>query len=286
MVLVKLMGGMGNQMFQYALGRHLAHNRSDELFLSIEALPLLTPPRSFELGVFNISGRVISFNEIVARGAKCIWVASDLDFRFSSEIVEGAGQHQLLCLAGWWQSEKYFKGISPILRQEFTFKDAALPPGPAAEFVNAMEGVEAVCVHVRRADYLETTDSKGFLGLGYYKWAVQEIKKRISRPHLFVFSDDVEWCQEHLELDAPSTVVRPRSDREARSSDDLYLMTLCKHFIIANSTYSWWAAWLGKHERKVVIAPKGWFRSERDSCVSEDATLCSVDLIPEEWIRV
>lgn len=177
---------------------------------------------------------------------------------------------------GYWQSERYFVDAADIIRAEFKPR-LALEPENAATAA-AIDGVTAVSVHVRRGDYVTdkvTNAYHGVCSLDYYRAAIARIAERVASPHLFVFSDDHAWVQENLRSNYPTTYVTANSpDRGYR---DMQLMSRCRHHIIANSSFSWWGAWLNPRPDKVVVAPARWFIDK-----SNDTR----DLLPGEWLRV
>ena len=141
-----------------------------------------------------------------------------------------------------------------------------------------IQSSDAVAIHVRRGDYISnqnTTEFHGICSLDYYHKAIDEIISKVNDPHFFVFSDDPEWTQENLKIDAPTTYVAHNSSD--KNYEDLRLMSLCNHFIIANSSFSWWGAWLSRNESKIVIAPSRWF---------QDIKYNDSDRLPEEWKRI
>jgi hypothetical protein len=175
-------------------------------------------------------------------------------------------------LDGYFQSEDYFKSIREQLLSDFQF------PGlneTARELENeiAASGT-AVGVHVRRGDYLkpDILAYHGVLPLAYYQQAKREIESSVTNPHYFVFSDDPEWCRSNFSfLGSNAKIVSQAVDN---AWTDMYLMSLCKHHIIANSSYSWWAAWLNKNPEKLVVAPKNWFAS------------IAIEIVPSKWKKI
>jgi hypothetical protein len=178
-------------------------------------------------------------------------------------------------LDGYWQSEKYFKDAEPVLRSQLRFVP---PPAPGIrEWIPQLQRGEAVAIHVRRGDYVTSRVNRyvhGILPIEYYRAAVTELAQRASRPRFFVFSDDPGWCEAHLRLPYTFTVIR---GSPGGSHEHLRLMSLCRHYIIANSSFSWWGAWLGSAPPGIVIAPCRWFRG---------ASVDTPDLVPAHWIRI
>jgi Glycosyl transferase family 11 len=276
MIVTKLKGGLGNQMFQYAAGKCLAEKHKDQLFLETSSLvrPLATP-REYGLHIFNIRAEITNKEEIIR--------ASDILFRVH-QIKRGFHKGVLECprggnivLDGYWQNELYFKEIEHIIREEYTFK----PIDHTAVDLLLQEQISstaAVCIHVRRGDYLLPEGSEFITaGTNYYKNAMEFIAKEVRDPYFYVFSDDIAWCIENLPLDYPHTFVRRDQLTTKYTEEDFRLMTMCQHFIIANSSFSWWAAWLGSSDDKIVVAPTKWFR---------DDPAASKEITPTAWVRL
>lgn len=291
MVVVELIGGLGNQMFQYAFGRCLSLHRNDVLFLYLASVapedsdqPVDGDHRKFGLNVFNTQVQITTIEKLRNDGAHLIWTVMEPGFGYFPEVLTDSACHKHLGLRGWWQSEKYFQSVADIIRSEFSFKGTFRSPH-ATSLIEMVNNLDSVCVHIRRTDYLRAEDDKGWLGLDYYRRALEIVRFRVSHPHLFIFSDDIAWCKENIDFPFPTTYVDSGNLPESHAADDMSLMTQCRYFVIANSTYSWWAAWLSSYPHKFVIAPRRWFRSEETNPPNACATN-SDNLIPEDWTRV
>lgn len=292
MVIVQLIGGLGNQMFQYALGRSLAISRGDRVSLHVGKLSstftINNAPhpaeRSFGLDVFEIAADITTIEQLQNERANVIWTVTESGFGFFPEVLKECRNHRNLGLVGWWQSEQYFLENAEYIRNDFTFKASYNSPYPACLIAEIVES-DSLCVHVRRTDVLKAENTKGAVELEYYARAVDAMRERTRVSRAFVFSDDIAWCKERLSLSLPATFVSSEAADQLHPADDLYLMSLCKHFVIASSTYSWWAAWLGKAAEKIVITPRKWFRNE-DPSFKRDSYLTSTDLIPSAWLRI
>jgi hypothetical protein len=191
-------------------------------------------------------------------------------FRFDPRVLQAEGN---LYLDGYWQSEKYFSSISDVLRKELTLKDE--PDAINKELAQVIAESDSVSLHIRRGDYAsdpETNRIHGTCSLEFYRMAANELMKTVTAPHFFVFSDEPEWARENLEIDGLVTFVSHNA--VAKDYEDLRLMSSCKHHIIANSSFSWWGAWLGNYPEKIVFAPKTWFQTELHDVK---------DLIPKTW---
>lgn len=237
MTVVKLTGGLGNQMFQYAHGKAVAHRNNEQLFLDTSWYEGRID-RSYILDYFNIDA---SLAGIIKR-------------LFAKKIV------------GDFQSENHFREIEETIRKEFTLKN---PPKPISD-------PNSVSIHLRGGDYVRGKKS-GFHGTcspEYYEQAVAHIKTRVDSPHFYIFTDDIEWAKNHIKFPQPFTLM---SEKNHTPVDELFLMSSCIHNIIANSTFSWWAAWLNQNPKKIVIAPKKWFNNE-----VADAS----DIVPLNWLKL
>jgi hypothetical protein len=293
MILVKLAGGLGNQLFQYATGRRLAIKTGAELKLDLSVYPDRTG-RIYKLADFNIKASVATPWDlkkmrpgVAIKAFSRIFPALDTrtvkekDFGFDENILSLADGKYLI---GYWQSEKYFsarggsasggKDIENIIRSELTLKDGL--GGQARLIEQKILSTDAISIHIRRSDYLTEKISEVFapIGLDYYARAAQKISASVRDPHFFIFSDDIDWSKANLKLTFPVTFV---SGQGMKDCDELILMSLCKHNIIANSSFSWWGAWLNANPDKIVIAPKDWF-------INKDIKLD--DLLPSAWQRI
>lgn len=290
MIIARLIGGLGNQMFQYACARRVAHGLRARLKLDLSAFETYGL-RKYALDGLSVSAEVAVAEEVnvFRRRARIrdrvprwllkavpAWryeVFQERSFAFDARVLGLRGN---FLLEGHWQSERYFSDIADIVRREFRVK--AAPDATRASLAAQIAGTSAVAVHVRRGDYVaspETGRVHGVCGLDYYRRAVEAIARVEPQPHFFVFSDDPAWVRQNLHLGFPTVLV----ERPAEGSDceDLRLMSLCRHHIIANSSFSWWGAWLNPNPDKKVIAPQKWFSLE---------TRDTRDLIPAGWMRI
>lgn len=268
-ILVRLRGGLGNQMFQYAFGRALALRLERELWLdtALLAQPQATP-RAYALAGFGLPARLAT--PVDARSISGLIVALRQAGRaFLPEARDFRPLPGPLVLDGYWQSEGYFSSSAEALRRDFSVGGAT--PAPP-ELGRAIASAEAVAVHVRRGDYLDRTRAQMTpLPAAYYEAAAARMAAGLRHPHFFVFSDDIDWCRAHLAWPGAHTLV----SRSGAGGDDpmpeFRLMGACRHFIVANSTFSWWAAWLGRAAEKRVIAPARWFP---DDPAGDRAIIC------------
>lgn len=267
MIITKLIGGIGNQMFQYAVARRLALAHQVTLKLDITAFEEYTL-RSYYLNYLGISGQIATPEEIGMM--KAIRHEKEAYYHFDPTVLRLPGD---VYLEGYWQTEKYFKDIAPVIQEEFQVRDPL--SGTNRRLAEAIRESEAVAVHFRRGDYVTnplTHQYHGVCPLEYYQRAFRQLASQVPDPHFFIFSDDPQWVNEQVRWEVPFTVVATNPPEQ--SHEDLRLMSLCKHHIIANSTFSWWGAWLAIYPQKRVYAPRQWFYK---------ANLYTRDLIPESW---
>lgn len=292
MVIVRLEGGLGNQLFQYAAGQAIAQRHNVPLKLDESGFEK-TRKRKYALDSFRISATLATAGDVARLtgsngngiGRRLAnrtqrWlpyyrrsVFVEQHFQFDPNFSRARSDVYLI---GYWQSEKYFEAVAPLLRKEFTLNSELDHDNHA--MASQIEQTESVSVHIRRGDYVSDENTSRYHGscsLTYYQDAVEMIERTVVRPEFFVFSDDIEWARQNLRLDHP--VVYVSRNGAARDYEDLRLMSLCKHHIIANSSFSWWSAWLSQHPEKKVIAPAKWF---------DEAQLDTSDLIPTSWIRI
>jgi len=290
MIIVKLQGGLGNQMFQYALGRSLSEIHNSEFKVDIseyENQPETITLRKYALNCFNIQENFASRSDLAEfmKEKKEIKLKKFFYHLFKKEKYifrphnsfkkEILNIHKDVYLDGYWQTEKYFKGIESIIRGEFKLKKEFSIEN--LKITKQIEDCNSVSLHIRRGDYAENTiinKVHGLCGLEYYEYAIKYISEKISNPHFFIFSDDVPWVRKNLKINHFQVYV---SDSNLLDSQEMMLMSRCKNNIIANSSFSWWGAWLNKNHEKIVTAPKQWFA---------DNNVDTSDIIPETWIRL
>ena len=294
MVIVRLNGGIGNQMFQYAAARRIAHVNKVPLKLDLSWFGEVGPwtKRYYELDAFKLSADIATIDEIhrlKSRTNKTHY--KYLPFFIKDRFFNTKKSHirekyynfdpgilklkSNIYLDGYWQSEKYFKDIEIVLRNDFSFRTDA--DNKNKEYIRLIESTESVSVHIRRGDYVSSSKTKAFHGvcsLSYYEEAICRIREQINEPVFFVFSDEIEWVKANLSINAETYYVDFNGPDRGR--DDLRLMSICKHHIIANSSFSWWGAWLCSHLNKLIYAPKKWFENKIDTS----------DNIPESWIKI
>lgn len=275
---VKLVGGLGNQIFQYATGRSLCiKNKIPYLLLNAESYRNDPFGRNLGLNRFNVKGKVIEskfVNKMLRKGTKLNKIISSFSFYNvfeESELklfnfpLKSSGL--LTSIKGYWQSEFYFKNIRDELIKELTPKQ--LPPLP-----DWVQRKETVAVHVRRTDYLAESRF-GFLGEAYYKESMELLRGQLKNPIFIFFSDDISWCKSNF--NDSDTIFFEEKGVWAQDYLQLYLMSKCAHLIIANSTFSWWSGWLNNNPDKIIIRP---------SVPFADSSLMYESYYPAEWRSV
>ena len=279
MIFCALSGGLGNQMFQFANAFSCAQKLKQKLILDTSEL-LGDGKRKYALGDFNLSNVVMEKNpktlSLFSRISLGIfWPVKDIkeekEFTFNPSVLNIKGCNRLV---GYWQCPAYFEDHRNELIQIFSLKTLS----DKFNFYKQLLTQEtSVSIHVRRGDYvseLHTNQIHGICSIDYYKNAIQVLANKypLTRFTYLIFSDDKNWSKDAFAFLESYKIIENLSDAE-----ELLLMSLCKHNIIANSSFSWWAAWLNKHEYKTVIAPQNWFKQNLHD---------TKDLIPPNWTRI
>ncbi len=290
MVIVRLNGGLGNQMFEYAMARTVAHRRRTSVRVDLLSLNA-DRKRCYALGAFKVQGKFASDIDLLS-----IRIAARLDRIFKPSkpyYAQRVVREQSICfdgdalraprhclLIGYWPSERYFKEIADVIRQDFTLRDE--PSVKTGDLSRAVRGTNSVFVHVRRGDYVHDSASNqahGTCSLEYYQQAACYVARLVHQPHFFVFSDEPDWVRRNLNLPFAMTIVDHNPPGDARTPgrehEDLWLMAQCRHAILANSTFSWWAAWLNPERSRIVVRPKRWATDRRFE-----------PEIPDDWIAL
>lgn len=291
MIITRLIGGLGNQLFQYATARRLAHLHDVPLKIDTSGFIDYTLHK-YSLHPFNIIEDIASaydlylikkpyrkrlnqpfkFLKYAILRKNQITPIIDQTMGFYPEILSLPDN---VYLDGYWQSEKYFKDIDQIIRTDFSIK--RLPDKLNIKIGEQIADSESVSIHIRRGDYVnnpQTNQIHGVCSLEYYQKAISEMLMRIDRPKFYVFSDAPAWAKANISVESP--IVFLTHNDASKNYEDLRLMSMCNHHIIANSSFSWWGAWLSKNSEKIVVAPKKWFASEPLNVLTED-------LIPSSW---
>ena len=280
MIIIKIKGGLGNQLFQYAVGRALALHHRLPLKLDLTIFKTYKLHR-YLLDQFAIQADIATEDEIIKlkgrnnvlfsalRKAGFVKRKSYLKEKRSSYFDVSVFKNDDVYLDGYWQNELYFSDIREELLRDLTSISSISDLG-----VFYMEGIKksnSVSLHVRRGNYLNLKNFN-VLDIDYYMKAVEYIRKNVEKPTFYIFSDDLEWCKNSLGFLDNCIFV----DSTKTEIDDLKLMSFCKHNIIANSSFSWWGAWLNQNCKKTVIAPKGWLLNDPGSS----------NVILSDWVKM
>lgn len=284
MVVVEIIGGLGNQMFQYALGKRLSLSLKTDMFLD------KTGFQSYDLHAFGLNQLKTDYREadhqlltkfhtprILQKVLRSFLSSYPLTvkekfFNFDPDILRLQGH---LYLRGYWQSEKYFSEIRKELLHDFTPKEMLSPK--ATSFSEAMKAGNSVSLHIRRGDYAsnaKTLSVHGLQPISYYVQAAELVAAKVNSPEFFIFSDDIQWAKQNLQFLKNVQFV---SENEFPNFVELTLMSHCKHNIIANSSFSWWGAWLNQNSEKIVIGPRKWFAGGKRN---------TVDILPDSWVKL
>lgn len=290
-VVSHILGGLGNQMFQYAAGRALSLARGAPLLLDVQDFDGYGVHQGFELArVFSTAMPLVDAQQL--RGLlgcqssrlmrRIVGLPAFSVLRARAYVLEphfhywaGFKQTSVPCyLQGYWQSERYFSDVAQTIRNDFEFRSPLV--GKNLDLAHELKGVNAVSVHVRRGDYVSNAKAlatHGLCSLEYYVKAIEYINNHVDMPIFFIFSDDLEWVKDNLVVNHAVRYVD--NNHGAESYNDMRLMSMCRHHIIANSSFSWWGAWLNPDPQKIVVAPRRWFMNQNN--VS--------DLLPATWVR-
>jgi hypothetical protein len=256
MIITKLQGGLGNQIFQWAYGKALSEKYNTSLFLDLNFYENQTGNtfRVFELDKFpNIKLETTKFEN-----KQTIEVIDSFTY---TELKHDKNFNYYL--NGFWQSEKYFYEFSEIIKNELE------PDITTLEKLSSKMSNNSVSLHIRRTDYVTSNGYHPVQSIDYYNKALEIIG---DYDQLLIFSDDINWCKENLNYKNMVFI------ENQTNIEDMWLMSLCKHNIIANSSFSWWGAWLNKNEDKIVIVPKNWF--------GDFTNLNSLDIFANNWITI
>jgi hypothetical protein len=291
MIVIKLQGGLGNQLFQYGIGRLLELHYKKEVAYDIsffEGNHSYTK-RSYVLCAFTTHVRIASNQEI--RKVKYrygfisyawYWMKKAINkffikkymIGYDAELLENLKQMNEGYLEGYWQTYKYISPILAELKKEIVLKEDASAAFNLLQ--EKIQSTESIAVHIRRGDYLQGGKDLNVLASDYYHQAIIHMEQHTNHPTFFIFSDDIVWVKSELGFMFEGAIFV--SDANIQSSEEEFmLMSMCKHVIAANSSYSWWAVMLNQNEQKIVVAPKNW----NNPYLRHDENLC-----PPEWVRL
>lgn len=284
--IVKFNGGLGNQMFQWAFARALELKTGvktgfDMSFFSKKY------SRPFELDIFGVKADAVTDfwtkfrlsliwkfrKKLNGKSLFGINFYSEPHFEYDDKAFKNAPNTYV---EGFFQTEKYFTDMEKEIREDFQFK--TMPNDENQRLIEKISATNSISLHIRRGDYVQKKRYQNVYAtcsLDYYKRGVEKITENFPNPVLFIFSDDIEWVKQNLQL--PFECVYVSHNTGKNSYEDMRLMSLCKHNVIANSSFSWWGAWLNNNQEKVVIAPQKWFN---------DDGIVQADVIPISWLRL
>lgn len=290
MKIVKILGGLGNQMFQYALAVALQQrHHTDVVKYDIESFrgyPLhngfeldklfqLTIPRATKLEIVKLAYPYFDYRvwQILSRllPSRTGMYVERKEMAFDDTLL---GNSSPMWYDGYWQSEKYFKDYRPILLKEFTFSEFTEKEN--LRLLKIIQSSKCTSMHIRRGDYVAHPLFKDICTVDYYRTAINYIREQTEVDNILVFSNDIEWCQKKIGnsfLGVNSIYVNWNTGEHCFR--DMQLMSLCHNNIIANSSFSWWGAWLNQNEDKIVLCPSRWMNKGY-----------APDIIPDEWIRI
>lgn len=289
MKIVKILGGLGNQMFQYALAVALQQRYPSEVVkYDVECFHGYPLHNGFELDkIFNLSLSKASKLDIIRLSYPFfnyrLWqvggrffprrrsMFEEKNMRYENSLLNNPSP---MWYDGYWQCEKYFKEYRLTILREFAFRD--FTDAKNLELSKIISSSNSTSIHIRRGDYLSNPMFNGICTVKYYHSSIQYIRQHTTIDNVIIFSNDIEWCKETFcsSLEGLNTIFVDWNTGED-SYRDLQLMSLCRNNIIANSSFSWWGAWLNKHEDKIVISPSRWLNVDY-----------VIDVIPESWITI
>lgn len=300
MIIVNIKNGLGNQMFQYAFGKVLEAKYGEKVWFDLmrdgeDETPLVSdldvfqiepileisqkfvePFKPFSVAYYRIHKKYLAY--IYYKIRRMVQPNRLITERFPAEYsryFENLHANKKYYFLGFWQNASYYTGLEDKIRKLFQPKDNSVYHTVLAKEIS-QSSFETVSLHIRRGDYL-TADFIEPVSEQYIYNAVNYIKSRLKKPFFFIFTDDPQWIKENLLIDVPFKLVEGNEGKN--SYKDIILMSLCQHNIIANSSFSWWGAWLNTNTSKIVIAPMKWYSTpERDKGAAF--------ITPKEWIRV
>jgi len=294
MIISRLIGGLGNQMFQYAFGKAISVRNNTELKVDITHLNSRYNTKSmifrnYDLDIFNLDLKIASKEEIsqfiMPKGNTTYTIynllnkfhrykniVSENGNRFNEEYLKAKDNCYLI---GYWQNHKYFSEISEIIKKGFLINDSLLE---SENIFREIANTNSVCLSYRRKEYLQDKYLGTLTGSYfdyYYKNAIELLCSKTSDPVFYIFSDDIEWCRKNVKIDKKHVFIGDEHSGY-KFKNKFKLMYSCKHFIIPNSTFPWWAAWIADSKETIVIAPKKWYVSD----IKYD------NIVPEKWFRL
>jgi len=261
MIISKINGGLGNQMFQYAIAKAIAIKHNKTFKLDITAYETYTLHNGYRLNIFNIEENIATEKDVERlKGKENIFNKILNKFNLLKNVYtekertifdKGVFLRDDIYLDGYWQNEEYFCDIRDEILKDFSVKENNTLK--VKEYLEQINNTNSVSIHIRRGDYSKHPEI-GILDISYYIDAINFINTKIKNPTFYIFSNDIEWCKSNFDFIGNKVFI---CDTKTEV-DDMTLMRNCKHYIVANSSFSWWSAWLNENEDKIVIAPKKW----------------------------
>jgi len=302
MIIVRINGGLGNQLFQYATARAISLKLNRKLFLDKSwyrdihiqenrSDPNATTHRDFLLNYFSVQSRVI--NKIHLNWIKRLEIRSRNSnfFKFLREgplnifsyktinhnnySLESIQEHPHVYLIGYWQNNNIIDDYKNQISNDLILRHSLSTNNE--HYLKSINTTNSVAIHFRRCDYQSKSKSRDVhasCSNNYYYEGIEYLQNNMNNLHYFIFSDDMTWVKNNIDFNANITFI----DNDGPSHEHFYLMSQCKHQITANSTYSWWAAWLNTYPGKVIITPKYWYNDKQLNN--------TVIHLPNEWIRI
>lgn len=296
--MVNIIGGLGNQMFQYAFAYSISKKTNQAFELDITDFNTYWHPYKldaywhlYQLNAFQIEGnftsrriklkkinllnKVIGRLKIIKRKLLTKGYYQELHHNFDKNVFNIQGNTYFV---GYWQSERYFKEYRGELLKQFMLKSPL--QAQSQKYKKEILSSNAVSLHVRRGDYVENESINAFHGtcpLRYYQKSVKRITQSISEAYFYIFSDDLTWAEDNFDFIKNKIFVKLSKD--VPDCEEMHLMSLCRHNIIANSSFSWWGAWLNNNPEKIVIAPKKWFSDEKMNKQAKD-------IVCDSWVKI
>lgn len=286
MIIVRIVGGLGNQMFCYAYAKTL-EQKGYTVKIDISTYESYTLHGGFQLDKYDMDlpystkeeNKSYYSNSVLARimrkiGIRSSNVIKEKNLLFDEILIKVEDNN---FISGYFQSEKYFINIRDILLKQFTIKQNI--SSYTHDIADKIKKRSNSCsIHIRRGDFTNSNNISihGVCPAEYYLSAIKYLKQKTDIEEYFIFSDDIKWCKENLQVEKATFI---ENTKQRIPHEDIYLMSLCKNNIIANSTFSWWGAWLNQNNKKIVIAPKQWFADETMENIA-------TDIVPIDWIRL
>jgi hypothetical protein len=283
MKIVKIKGGLGNQLFQYAFARYFSIQKKAEVKIDNGVNTHKEDTyRQYELGNFNTTLALATKEEVIEAKyphdfiskltrAIEVKILKIHHIGYSPNILDTEENY----LDGYWQSHKYLNPIRDVLLKEITLKKPL--PEKYKNILDQIKNTPSVSIHIRRGDYVNNKKTKSMhdiCTLEYYSKAIDLIQASVNNPTFFIFSDDIDWVSKNLAVPHPAFWV---SNLDGKGYEEMHLMSLCRHNIIANSSFSFWGAWLNQNPNKIVVAPRKWNNRYQDEYK---------DLLPSNWLKV